>query len=172
MTRARILVCERTGEWAECLRRELLRSDMFATPQRTGDSMAELVLHALREIRSLPECWEELERAPHSFVVVELTRTQLESQAGFLAQIAWRYPGARTAAVGDRTLAESEGVLRELGVAAFTVSPREVQDLTTIAVRHLAAQPVPRPSPLAAIWSRLPWKRYAVRNSPPAEENR
>ena len=138
-SRQRWIVCERTGRWAQGLRRE---------------PAAGLRLH---EVRSLAECWEMLGQVPASFVVVELTAAHAPTLLARLARWEREYPLARMAIVADRPLGEYEGLMREAGAVWFTVSPRELGPLAAIARRHLEQAPKPEMTVVERIRSGLPW---------------
>jgi hypothetical protein len=137
---ARWIVYERTGLWARGLRGE---------PAAAG-----LRIH---EVRSLADCWEMLDRFPSSFVVVEVSRSEIGAVLARLTRWEREYPFARTAVVAERSLAGWEWVLREAGAVWFTASRRELLALAAIARRHLKQVPEPEMGIVERIWSRLPW---------------
>ncbi|MFH1268775.1 MAG: hypothetical protein ABIK89_23870 [Planctomycetota bacterium] len=139
---ARLIVCERRGDWAVALRREL----EAAGPR-------------VHETRSVAECWEMLAGWPASFVVAELTRLSAKALLERMAWLERDFPWARVAVVAERSFAWSEWGVREAGAVHFTVSPRQLGPLASLAVRHLAAVPRPRLGLTERIWADLPWKR-------------
>lgn len=139
---ARLIVCERRGDWAVALRREL----GAAGPR-------------VYETRSVAECWEMLAGRPASFVVAEWTRSSAQALLERMAWLERDFPRARVAVVAERSLAWSEWRVREAGAVHFTVSPRQMGPLASLAVRHVAAAPRPRLSLTERIWADLPWRR-------------
>lgn len=135
-----MIVCERTGRWAQALRRESEAADL-----------------AIRQTRSLAECWEELGRFPRSFVVVELAEKDADALLARTARWEREFPLARWAIVADRSLAAYEWLLREAGAAWFGTSPRELGPLAGIARRHLEQVPPPELGVVEEIRARLPW---------------
>jgi hypothetical protein len=141
--RPRVIVCERSGRWAAALRRGLAR---------------EL---SLRETRSLAECEAELREAPGSFLVVELTATNLGSVLELLARVGAEYRWSRIAVVAERSLAECEWAMREAGAIHFASSTRKAAELARLAERHAALVPRPKRSLAAQVWDSLPWPEAA-----------
>ncbi len=140
-TTPKLILCERTGRWAVGLRREL------------GD-----VGVRVYETRSLAHCWEVLAESPAGFVVVELTRANIDGLLRRMARLQADFPRARVAVVADRALSDHEWLLREAGAVHFTCSPRRLGPLARLAVRHLEQVPVPPQTPTERIWASLPWK--------------
>ena len=137
---ARLIVCERAGQWAVGLRRELPAPGI-----------------RVLETRSAAECWNTLARWPASFLVVELTRSNAEALIERMASLGRHFPLARVAVVAGRRHARCEWLLREAGAVHFTVSPRRLGPLARLAVRHLAAAPRPELTVTERMWASLPW---------------
>ena len=136
---AKLIVCERTGQWAVALRRELANAGV-----------------RVWETRTLADCWNELAESPASFVVLELGG----DVAGLLDRMARKpceFPSARLAVVADRSLADHEWLMREAGAVHFLCSPRQVGPLAQLACRHLAQVPPLQQSLTDRIWANLPW---------------
>jgi len=136
----RLIVCERSGEWAASLRREL--------PARGA---------RLSETRSLAECWQLLARSPSSFVVLELIEAGADALLDRLAHAQRRFPLASVAVVAERELADYEPLVREAGAVHFVASLRQCRPLAELACRHLDQAARPRRNLAEAIWARLPW---------------
>jgi hypothetical protein len=98
-----------------------------------------------------------LARSPASFVIVEVTRANVEAFLERMAQSERQYPLARIAAVADNDLAVCEGLLREAGAVHFVLSPRRAGPLANIARRHLDRMPMPRQTLTQRVWADLPW---------------
>ena len=136
----RLLVCERTGQWAGALRRELAASGV-----------------EIGETRSLAECWDALAASPASFLVVELTRAGAEDLLGRMVRRERDFPLAQVAVVAARCLADWQWLVREAGAVHFTCSPRQLSVLAELACRHLAGIPAPPQRLTDRIWAGLPW---------------
>lgn len=143
--RPRVIVCERSGKWAAALRRTLARDV------------------SVRETRSLTECVAELQTAPTSFLVVEVTATNLPAAFELLARVNAEFRWARVAVVAERALAECEWGLREAGAIHFATSPRKAAELARLAERHAALAPGAKRSLAAQVWDSLPWPEAAQR---------
>ena len=130
------VVRERTGRWAVALRR----------------AMPEV---ALRETRTLDECRAELDLAPAGVVALEFTAAKGDETAAFILEVARRFPSARVGVLADRGLAEHEWLLRELGAAAWTDSPRDLAAIVEVTRRHLASAAAPRPGLREQMLARL-----------------
>jgi hypothetical protein len=136
----RLLVCERGGQWAGALRRELARSGV-----------------EVGETRSLAECWDALAASPASFLVVELTRAGAEDLLGRMVRRERDFPLAQVAVVAARSLAGWQWLVREAGAVHFTCAPRQLGVLADLACRHLASVPAPPQRLTDRIWAGLPW---------------
>lgn len=137
---ARLAVCERFGEWAVALRREL-----------PGDEIR------VYETRTLNECWQLLARCPSSFVVTELTSSGVDALVDGLVRLERLFPLARMAVVAERSLAAYEPLVREAGAVYFVAAMRECGPLARLACCHLQQAASPRRSITEAIWQSLPW---------------
>jgi DNA-binding NtrC family response regulator len=137
---ARLLVCERHGRWAVALRQKLAEAGVRLT-----------------ETRSLAECRAEIEISPASFVVLELTRKNLDELLQTVRNWPRDYPSLRWIVVADRSLADREEFLREAGATHFTCSPRQASRLAQLTCNHLAQIPPPPQSLTERILSSLPW---------------
>jgi len=138
--RARLIVCELTGQWATALRREL-------PPPAVR----------VYETRSVPECWAALAQAPCSFIVSELTRAGADALLERMARLERDFPSARVAVVAERSLEAYEDLMREAGAVHFASSPREAKTLASLACRHLDQVPKPPRTFTEQIWDSLPW---------------
>jgi hypothetical protein len=140
-TTARLLVCEKSGEWAAALRR----------------SAAELAAsHVVGETRSLAECREALEAAPASMIVFEISLANLEMVLSWMVELD-RFPLARAIVVGGREIGPYEWLLREAGALHVALAKRSLRPVATLALRHLAAYP-PEPTGIVErIFANLPW---------------
>jgi hypothetical protein len=111
----------------------------------------------LRETRTLDECRAELVLAPAGVAALEFTAAKADDTAAFVTEVASRFPSARVVVLADRGLAEHEWLLRELGAAAWTDSPRELAAIVEVTRRHLASSAAPRPGLREQMLARLPW---------------
>jgi hypothetical protein len=137
---ARLIVCERSGEWSAGLRLELANSGV-----------------RLWECRRVAEAWAALTETPCAFVIVEATRANLSDLVERLSWLRRDFPDARAAVVADRRLAGCQWLLREAGAVHFLVSTRQLPPLARMVVRHLANVPVPEQTLTERIWASLPW---------------
>jgi hypothetical protein len=137
---ARLIVCERSGEWSAALRLELANSGV-----------------RVWECRRIAEAWAALAEMPCAFVVVEATRTNLDDLIERLDRLRRDLPDARAAVVADRGLAAYRWLLREVGAVHFLVSTRQLPSLARLVVRHLANVPMPQQTLVERIWASLPW---------------
>jgi hypothetical protein len=137
---ARLVVCERSGDWAVALRRELAGVGI-----------------RVWETRSLADCAVLLEESPASFLVLELSEIKIEEILNFILNSQAQYPQFRFAIVAQRNLARYRWLMLEAGAAEFVSSVRKVGALAQTACRHLAQVP-PLPQSLTErIWANLPW---------------
>jgi DNA-binding NtrC family response regulator len=139
---ARLLVCERHGRWAVALRQKLAESGV-----------------RVEETRSLADCRDEIAKSPASFVVLELTRKNIDELLQTVRNWPRDYPSLRWMAVADRSLADREELAREAGATHFTCSPRQAPLLAQLARNHLAQIPTPPQSLTERIWTSLPWPK-------------
>ena len=139
---ARLIVCERSGGWAVAMRRELADAGL-----------------RVYETRNLAACWEMLAEAPASFVMVELSADNVAGLLRQMARLQRDFPLARVAVVADRSLTDSQWLMREAGAVHFTCSPRQLGPLARLASRHVAAAPAPQRSLTQQIWASLPWRK-------------
>lgn len=142
--RGRLVVCERTGHWAVALRRELARLDKPGV--------------RIHETRSVNECWRLLDDYRASFVVVEVTPSNVQVVLHRLAEFEWEFPSARVAVVVGRAFRSCEPILREAGAIHFVDSPRQLKPLGEIVCRHLDRIPKPKLGLVEQAWADLPWK--------------
>jgi len=137
---ARLIVCEKTGQWAAAIRR------------------AELDLGVrIYETRSLAECWEELAASPASFLALELSATDVEPLLTKLMSLGWSHPAARAAVLAPRGQEPYEWVLREAGAVHVVFSPRQAASILRLAKQHLASAPLQERTLRELIWASLPW---------------
>ena len=137
MTTSSLIVCEQTGRWAAALRRSGIPSP--------------------RETRTLEDCGRELTAAPRSFVVLEARANNAESVGRFLAELERAFPEARAAIVMDKSLADTEPGLRELGAACVISSLLRIPDLVAAARQHRRAFDAGSGDILASHSLDLPW---------------
>jgi DNA-binding NtrC family response regulator len=142
MERARIVVCEKTGQWALALRRLLAPSGqrVYQTP-------------------SWEDCWDELQRSPASVVALELTSQNDALVLERLTRLTRQFPQARAMVLGDSGLARYEWAVRAAGAVHAVFTPRRLPAAARLVERHLAQSPQPELPLREAIWRRLPWRR-------------
>lgn len=142
-TRPRVIVWERWGIWAAGLRRHLPRE-----------------IH-LRETRHAQQCLAELTQAPRSIVAVEADAANVDGVLNLLLKIAAGFPMAAVVVLADRPLESYEWLLRESGAVHFATSPRQVDAVARLVLRHAARVPQARTPIAAQIWESLPWPEAA-----------
>jgi hypothetical protein len=117
-----LVICERTGSWAEALRQAAIRLGRPAI--------------SIVETRSTAECRRFLqkqclgERRTTSAgvpLVVELSIAAAAEGCEFLAWHARRFGDAPRIVVASREAADYEAIVREAGATSFTASPRDVR---------------------------------------------
>ncbi|MBN1908856.1 MAG: hypothetical protein JW818_03880 [Pirellulales bacterium] len=140
----RVIVCEASSRWAIALRREGLgRRELFET-------------------RSLAGCWDRLAEAPSSFVILELTRSNVDDLLARVVRMGRDYLLARVAVVTTPALISLQWMVREAGVVHMVNSTRQADQLAAIARRHLAQAARPSRSLTDQIWAALPWPHRAT----------
>ena len=139
---SRLIVCERSGDWAAGLRKEL------------ADSSVKVF-----ECRRLEEAWAALVESNTAFLIAEATSGNLSELVERLKWLRRDSPHARAAVVADRGLPDCEWLVREAGAIHFLDSPRQLQPLAMLVIRHLANVPLPAQTLAEQIWASLPWAR-------------
>lgn len=169
----RVIVCERSGQWAVALRAAVghvfnvpgtMQSCPVGHVSNVRGTMQSCPTYVPRpgsprvcETRSLAECRQELARRPSSFVVAELTPSIVDGLVDLLAGLPRQFPLAAVAVVAERSLADHEPLVREAGAVHFVASPRETDALARLACRHLERAASPRRSVGETILAGLPW---------------
>ena len=98
MSRVEWVVCERTSRWASALRMSFAASD---------------VPYRLREVRYLAELEAELVDRPTCLAAIEFDRTNFAAALALLPVIRQRFPGVRSVALLDRSLASDFAAVRD-----------------------------------------------------------
>ena len=138
MDSARLIICENTRRWAVWIR---LSTDVRAY-----------------ETRTLTDCWDQVKQSPASFLVLELTPSNIESIIEFLPRVKRSCSDAQTAVVGNPDAGRYEWLVREAGAVEAVFSPRRLKPLTRIVRRHFRALLVNNEQTLTErIRERLPW---------------
>lgn len=149
MSRVEWVVYERTAQWASALRLALATSD---SPVR------------LRELRNMAELDAELAFRPHAFVAVEVHRGNFAQLLAWLAKARELHAHATFAILLDRTLSRDidhfVAVLLETGAQAIATSPRRLEPLIALGLRHerIAGFHVENASFTDQLWASLPWQ--------------
>jgi len=152
---ARLIVCERTGQWASALRRDLSDHSLRSHSLRIHG----LRIHGLRihETRNLDDAWNELRDASASLVIVEATRPRLAVVVTWLLRLGKVYPQAKAIVVGGADLVPAEWVLREAGAPLVHGSLRDPANVLRVALRHLAGCRLADRTWREQWFDRLPW---------------
>jgi hypothetical protein len=135
-----VIVCEKSRQWAVTLGMELASAGL-----------------RIRQTRSLADCRAEIDASPTSFVVLELTAANAHPMLTQIARSTGRYPHLRVAVLADRSLGALEWPVREAGAVFFATTPRRVEMLARMVVRHSAAAPPPERTCEEEIRACLPW---------------
>ncbi|HJN11673.1 MAG: hypothetical protein QGH33_16250 [Pirellulaceae bacterium] len=141
MAFAKFLVCEESNRWTVALRWGL------------APNHRQLVV-----AQSLDDCWQNLDLAPASFVVLELNESNLESIVERLQDVRSRFPLTRVAVMCDRPLASCQWLVREAGAVHVAVSTRDMSTIIRLAERHFAQVCRPLVGIRQSVWDRLPWR--------------
>jgi hypothetical protein len=139
MNTSKVIVCERGRKWALALARHLS------------------VPSVLRQTRGLNEARAELNGAPASLLVLELTAENHSGVLTLLDDLGERFPLARSAILADADMKDHEWLVREAGAAFFSTSVRESRQLAQLTQRHLSGFVSSRADLVAQIWDSLPW---------------
>lgn len=140
MQPARVIVCEKTGQWAVALRRWLAPLG-----------------HRVYETRSWAACWDELARSPASLLALELLPQNDETLLKRLVELTRCFPQARALVVGERGLERYEWAVREAGATHVVFGPQRLSAAARLIARHLALAPQPQLTLRETVWRRLPW---------------
>lgn len=137
---ARLIVCERSGDWAIAWKRLLAGTTI-----------------PIAETRSLAHCRGELAASPASVVALELTPEKWPASVAALAEWSREFPRARLIALSTRGSEACEGLVREAGALHVAYSPAQLSRVVPLVRRHLARAPRPERTLRELIWDRLPW---------------
>ena len=116
----RIIVCEKSGDWAAVVRNAAKDGPLD-----------------LSETRAYPACLRELDRERGRVALLELRQERLREGLETLAAIARRFPRVTVFVVAARELRPLEWAVRELGAADFVTSQRDPAPLVA-ALRRAA----------------------------------
>lgn len=142
----RLILYEKSGEWANRLRR--------IRPQ-----MAKWII----ETRSLNQLAGALQHHPSSFVQVDLSHSNLGKTIQGFAEIRERYPKSLWVAAIPRASEHSkaanrcESILQEFGFACSIRSPRDVSSLSRWWSRHCKLHPPREVTFRELVFDKLPW---------------
>ncbi|HTN74087.1 MAG TPA: hypothetical protein VL096_02525 [Pirellulaceae bacterium] len=144
---AGLVVCEKSGQWAQAWRREL----------GSGTRVV--------EARFVDDAWQQLQRFPHGALAMELRAEQSPQLVALLARVQAERPHVLCVAHLTSESPAWELLLREAGALAIIASPRRMATAVTMLHKHLARAPQPNLSFREAIWRQLPWSETPL---PPA----
>ena len=144
---SRLVVCEKSGEWANRLRHSL------------GDAGKWIV-----ETRSLVQLAEALQRHPSSLVLIELSLHNLERAAACVDELYRQYSACGlVAVVPSQSVNASPGwesiewKLREIGVEAVIRTPLEISTLCRLWALHCRVHTPYDPTMYDRLIQQLPW---------------
>lgn len=156
MTRAGLIVCEKTSRWAIALR-TALAGDL----RSAGKSGSRVAIVETRALSQAEAAWRE---APHSVLAVEATAANLAAVIDLFGRVS-REPHTACIALVDGQVAAAEPVLREAGAALVLLSTHAAPVAVRLIVRHVDQAPVLETDLRTAIAARLPWAASATGRS-------
>ena len=143
----RLIVCEKSGHWAQRLRRNL------------PDGVRWIV-----ETRSVSQLLESLKEHPTPLVLLELTPANIQYAARAVDELYRQYPHGTLVAilptVAEKSFAGSEQLawlLRELGAASVIRSPRAVPEIARLWAQHCRLHPPYEETFCGRVFNNLPW---------------
>jgi len=116
-----LVLCERSGRWADSLRRHGLCESL-----------------RLIETRSLIETEDRLRETPRALIGIELTATTTENVTDWLGRRSARLDAKATLVFAERGLRVCELLCREAGAVQFIDSELELFALTGLFDRYLS----------------------------------
>ena len=140
MTRAQLILWERTTCWAPALR------------QAISDQPIRLV-----ETRTWTECLGYLCEASGSVVALELAEQGAKNVLAALEELDRRFPGAVPIVLAARGMRAHGPLMREAGAMRFVSSPRRLEVVAQLVRRHLDRMPDQTDDQRDAVWARMPW---------------
>ena len=142
LCRSRLIVCEKSGDWAKSLRRTLPDGGRW-----------------IAETRSFNQLIEATDDHPVSLCVIEVTAKNIDRAARIIEQLHHNRPHCNLVAVGQEELARCEMILRELGASYAVTSRRNADELVHLWRQHCRLHP-PREETLREhIFADLPWSQ-------------
>jgi hypothetical protein len=144
MNDCEIIVCEKTGRWAAALRRALGFSS------------------GLCETRSWAACLREVRARPAALVALEVLPENAEAACQRLVELTWQSPHVSAIVMADRSLSQSEWLLREAGAVHVLFSPDEWSRLRLLFRKFTDQLPASRTTFREHVWSSLPWPRHTT----------
>ena len=136
--RSRLILCEKTGQWAA-----RLRSVMPVKRKWT------------LETRSLLQLGEALRDNPASLAIVEITAANLQPALQAIGDWRDRFRSSQFVVATERGREDFAWAAREAG-AIGAVIPRQLETVARIWRRHAEHFPPKEDEPLQPIWDRLP----------------
>ena len=137
---ARLIICEKSGQWAAAFRRAATSCEL-----------------PISETRGLQQVERELADKPASIAAIEVNAATAAKVAIQISAWQTKYPAARFLLLADRELEAIEVELREAAAVHVIYSTRDLAGPLRIVRRHLARAPQPPLSLEETILAALPW---------------
>ena len=122
MEAGRVMICEKTGVWANAMRR--LISDLPLP---------------VMETRTLASCLQTGDHTKVVFLMVEVHRVMLDDFIPWSFEVRRRWGPLPWVVVTSREMRRSQWLLREAGATHVVFSPRQMGEVVRILRRHLLA---------------------------------
>jgi hypothetical protein len=140
MAACRLIVCEKSGNWASALRDAL------------GKGQPRVV-----ETRSLAACEAELAQSPASLMAIEVIEANLEAILQFLMKIHEGYHRATVVALVASEASAAANLLREAGAVEVITSVLDVPRVARMARRQFALAPKQEVDVQDFVAELMPW---------------
>ena len=154
MAACRLIVWEKTGEWAAALR------DVMGSRQPR-----------IVETRSLAGCETELKQSPASLLAFETTEGNLETVLGFMARIQEIFPRALVVGLLAAEADTAANLLREAGAMDVVVSVLELPRVARMARRQFAIAPKQEVDVQDFVAELMPWAATPGAHAPGSPGN-
>jgi hypothetical protein len=145
MPSCRLIVCEKSGQWAAALR---------AVPLA---KMPPLV-----ETRAMVACRRALAESPVSLVAMEVSAANLGQVQDFVLEVGQRFPQGVMVALLTHEAVGAEALLREAGAVDAIASVIEIGRVAKLAARMAARTPLADATLSELIEQRVPWPALAT----------
>lgn len=104
----------------------------------------------------------EVQGRPAALIALEVLPENAEAACRRLAELTRQSPHVSAIVMADRSLSQSEWLLREAGAVHVLCSPNEWPRLRLLFRRFRDQSPASRTTFREHVWSSLPWARHAT----------